>query len=71
MFQFIALHFVNMAGKVVVCAVLNLYPFLMNINDDDAIDSFEMLDVLLGTSEKNRVHFVHHWDSTMALLQGD
>jgi arylsulfatase A-like enzyme len=30
-----------------------------------------MLDQLLGISEKNRDHFVHQGNSTMALIQGN
>lgn len=43
----------------------------LQLEKNDAIDSFEMLDELLGKSVKNREHFVHHGNSTMALIQGD
>ncbi len=43
----------------------------LNLEDKDAIDSFEMLDELLGKSNENRSHFVHHGSSTMALIKDD
>ena len=43
----------------------------LKLADNDAIDSFEMLDELLGKSDKNRDHFVHQGNSTMALIKGD
>ena len=35
------------------------------------LDSFEMLDQLLGKSDVERPHFVHQGISTMAIIQGD
>ena len=43
----------------------------LTLSENDAIDSFEMLDVLLGKSDENRAHIVHQGNSTMALIQGD
>jgi arylsulfatase A-like enzyme len=37
----------------------------------DAIDSYEMIDQLLGKSKISREHIVHQGNSTMALIQGD
>jgi arylsulfatase A-like enzyme len=41
----------------------------LQLADKDAIDSFETLDELLGKSNKSRDHFVHHGNSTMALIK--
>jgi arylsulfatase A-like enzyme len=43
----------------------------LELTENDAIDSYEMLDQLLGKSEINRNHFVHQGNSTMALISGD
>jgi arylsulfatase A-like enzyme len=43
----------------------------LNLAEKDATDSFETLDELLGESDKNRDHFVHHGNTTMALIKGD
>lgn len=43
----------------------------LKLNENDAIDSFEMLDQLLGKSDENRGNFVHQGISTLALLSGD
>lgn len=43
----------------------------LQLNENDAVDSYEMLDQLLRKSEKNRDHFVHHGVNTLALIQGD
>lgn len=43
----------------------------LKLGKDDAIDSFETLDVLMGKSEKNRGHFVHEGNATMALIKGE
>ena len=43
----------------------------MSLFEKDAIDSYEMLDQLLGKSKKSRDHFVHEGNSTMALICGD
>ncbi len=43
----------------------------LQLTEKDAVDSYEMLDQLLGVSEKNRDHFVHQGNSAMALIQGD
>jgi arylsulfatase A-like enzyme len=45
--------------------------FGLQLAEKDAIDSFETLDALLGNSDEDRVHFVHHGNSTMALIKGD
>ena len=45
--------------------------FGLQLNENDAIDSYEMLDQLLGKSDKSRDHFVHEGNSTMALISGD
>jgi arylsulfatase A-like enzyme len=42
-----------------------------DLNEKDAIDSYEMLDQLLGKSEVDRDHFVHQGISTNALIQGE
>lgn len=43
----------------------------LNLAENEAIDSFETLDELLGKSDKSRAHFVHHGNATMALIKGD
>ncbi len=43
----------------------------LDLKENDAIDSYEMLDQLLGKSEISRDHFVHQGISTMALISGD
>lgn len=43
----------------------------LKLNEKDAIDSYEMLDQLLGRSEKSRDHFVHQGINTLALLSGN
>lgn len=43
----------------------------LELQPNDAIDSFEMWEELLGKSDKNRNHFVHHGNSTMALIKDD
>jgi arylsulfatase A-like enzyme len=43
----------------------------LELSEEDAVDSFETLDELLGRSNENRDHFVHHGNSTMALIKGD
>lgn len=43
----------------------------LQLASNDAIDSFDMLDELLGKSNKNRDHFVHQGNSTMALIKGE
>ena len=43
----------------------------LNLAEKDAVDSFETLDELLGKSDKNREHFVHHGNATMALIKDD
>jgi arylsulfatase A-like enzyme len=43
----------------------------LDLNEKDAIDSYEMLDQLLGKLEVNRDHFVHQGNATMALIKGD
>jgi arylsulfatase A-like enzyme len=43
----------------------------LDLNEKDAIDSYEMLDQLLGKSEVDRDHFVHQGISTNALIQGE
>lgn len=42
-----------------------------DFNEKDAIDSYEMLDQLLGKSEVDRDHFVHQGIATMALIKGE
>jgi arylsulfatase A-like enzyme len=43
----------------------------LRLNENDAVDSYEMLDQLFGKSDKNRDHFVHHGINTLALIQGE
>lgn len=43
----------------------------LELAENDAVDSYEMLDELFGKSNKSRDHFVHHGNSTMALIKGD
>ncbi len=43
----------------------------LQLTEKDAVDSYEMIDQLLGKSEKSRDHFVHQGNSTMALIQGE
>lgn len=43
----------------------------LRLNENDAVDSYEMLDQLFGKSEKDRDHFVHHGINTLALIQGE
>jgi arylsulfatase A-like enzyme len=43
----------------------------LSLAENDAKDSFETLDELLGKADKNREHFVHHGNATMALIKGD
>jgi arylsulfatase A-like enzyme len=43
----------------------------LNLMENDAIDSYEMLEQLLGKSKINRDHFVHQGNATMALIKGD
>ena len=43
----------------------------LELEDKDAVDSFETLDELLGKSTKNRTHFVHQGVSTLALIKGE
>jgi arylsulfatase A-like enzyme len=41
----------------------------IGLKENDATDSFEMLDQLLGKSAENRAHFVHQGNSTMSVIQ--
>jgi arylsulfatase A-like enzyme len=43
----------------------------LKLTEKDAVDSYEMLDQLLGKSEVDREHFVHQGISTNALIQGE
>lgn len=43
----------------------------LKLNESDAIDSFDMLDQLLGKSEINRDHFVHQGSRTLSLIKND
>jgi arylsulfatase A-like enzyme len=43
----------------------------LQLTEKDAIDSYEMLDQLLGKSKESRENFVHEGNSTMALIQGN
>ncbi len=43
----------------------------LELKQNDAIDSFEMLDQLLGKSEVDRDHFVHQGNAAMALIKGE
>jgi arylsulfatase A-like enzyme len=43
----------------------------LDLKVNDAVDSYEMLDQLLGKSDKSRDHIVHQGISTMALISGD
>jgi arylsulfatase A-like enzyme len=43
----------------------------LDLNEKDAMDSYEMLDQLLGKSEVDRDHFVHQGISAMALIKGE
>lgn len=43
----------------------------LQLTEKDAVDSYEMLDQLLGKSEKSRDNFVHQGVSTMALVSGN
>ena len=43
----------------------------LELAEKDAVDSFDMLDQLLGKSEQSRDHFVHQGNATMALIRGD
>jgi len=43
----------------------------LQLTQKDAVDSYEMLDQLLGKSEISRDHFVHEGNSTMALISGE
>lgn len=43
----------------------------LQLKDQDAIDSFEMLDQLLGKSQENRPHFVHQGAAALALIEGE
>ena len=43
----------------------------LKLNENDALDSFEMLDQLLGKSDKNRDHIVHQGINTLALINGN
>lgn len=43
----------------------------LNLNENDAADSFEMLEQLLGKSTVSRDHFVQQGISTMALIKGE
>jgi arylsulfatase A-like enzyme len=43
----------------------------LELAEKDAVDSYEMLEQLLGKSEINRDHFVHQGNATMALIKGD
>ena len=43
----------------------------LKLNENDATDSFEMLDQLLGKSDKNRDHIVHQGINTLALINGN
>jgi len=43
----------------------------LELADNDAIDSFETMDELMGNSNNSRDHFVHQGNSTMALIKGD
>lgn len=43
----------------------------VQINENDAPDSFDLLDVLLGNQTKGRDFIVHQGNSTMAVIKGD
>ncbi len=43
----------------------------LQLTEKDAVDSYEMLEQLLGKSEVEREHFVHHGINTLALIQGN
>lgn len=43
----------------------------VQINENDAPDSFDLLDVLLGNQAEGRNFIVHQGNSTMALIHGD
>ena len=43
----------------------------LQLTGNDAIDSYEMLDQLLGKSKVDRDHFVHQGSSTLSLIKGD
>lgn len=43
----------------------------LDLKEYDAVDSYEMLDQLLGISKVDRDHFVHQGISTNALIQGE
>ena len=43
----------------------------VKINENDAIDSFDLLDVLLKNQTKGRDFIVHQGNSTMAVIMGD
>lgn len=43
----------------------------LKLNESDAIDSYEMLEQLLGKSEINRDHFVHQGSQTLSLIKDD
>jgi arylsulfatase A-like enzyme len=43
----------------------------LDLKENDAVDSEEMIDQLLGKSQIDREHFVHQGISTNALIQGE
>jgi arylsulfatase A-like enzyme len=43
----------------------------LELTEKDAVDSYEMLDQLLGKSKISRDHFVHQGISTLALIKGE
>lgn len=43
----------------------------LDLKENDAVDSFEMLDQLLGKSEIDRDHFVHQGNAAMALIKDE
>jgi len=43
----------------------------LQLTGNDAIDSYEMLDQLLGKSKVDRDHFVHQGSSGLSLIKGD
>jgi arylsulfatase A-like enzyme len=43
----------------------------LDLKENDAFDSFEMLDQLFGKSDFERNHLVHQGNSTMALIKGE
>jgi len=43
----------------------------LNLNENDAGDSFETLDVFMGKSKENRSHVIEQASGTLSIIQDD